>query len=390
MSTIEFSEVIKLGEATFQLNVVDPTVDGVDASISTIGTSTDQNQWVKVGPADTDWRKFLTTEPDGSFAITESDITDLDKYTQSEVNTALSAKADKFETYTKDEVNAISTSSSTLSSDIISDVDLGGISTLDTVAAGTSLQEFAEALLLKLYFPTFTNPSINLIENGNDVNVEVGTNSGLELIANFNAGAINGDLNGGIWDANLKQADRAGGVVDYSFDGNTQSTNSYSLTSTIGEGSNVFNVVVNYNEGAQPVDSRGDDYLSPLLAGSVSDSLTINGRRNAFYGVDLVSNDSVGVRLLGNTRLNPSNGTSFTINIPSGATSVSFAYPNTLRDVSSVIYVEGLNAEIKSAFGSPQTISVEGLNGFTAIGYKVYTYAPVSPYSEDVTYIVTI
>ena len=96
------------------------------------------------------------------------------------------------------------------------------------------------------------------------------------------------------------------------------------------------------------------------------------------------------MRALAGSTLNPSNGTSFTINIPSGATSVSFAYPDTLRDVDSVIYVEGLNAEIKSAFGSPQSISVNGANGFAAIGYKVYTYTPASTYSQNVTYIVTI
>ena len=76
---IEFKELIKKGEATFQLGVIDPSQDGVNADISTIGTSTDNKQWVKVGPNSTDWRLFLTSESDGSFSgkIKLSDVSDI-------------------------------------------------------------------------------------------------------------------------------------------------------------------------------------------------------------------------------------------------------------------------------------------------------------------------
>ena len=279
-------------------------------------------------------------------------------------------------------------------SDITSDVDVGGISKTDIVPSGTSLQEFITQMLSQTYYPTFVLPSVNLTDNI-AATVEVGT-LGLTLTANYNAGAINGDISGGIWDPNLKQADRADVATQYTFRGTTiasspvtQAGNSLALpTTTIEEGVNTFNVVTDYDSGPQPLDSLGAAFDSPLPSGDVSDELTVNGRRNAFYGVDLASIDSAGVRAL-TSKLNPSNGTSFTINIPAGATDVVFAYPATLRDVDSVIYVEGLNAETKTAF-SQQTVNVEGANSYTAIGYKLYTFTPANPFGATATYIVTI
>jgi hypothetical protein len=282
----------------------------------------------------------------------------------------------------------------TTDSDVISDVDVGGISKTDIVPSGTSLQEFITQMLSQTYYPTFVLPSVNLTDNI-AATVEVGT-LGLTLTANYNAGAINGDISGGIWDPNLKQADRAGVATQYTFSGTTiasspviQAGNSLALpTTTIEEGVNTFNVVTDHDAGTQPLDSLGAAFDSPLPSGDVSDGLTVNGKRNAFYGVDLASIDSAGVRAL-TSKLNPSNGTSFTINIPAGATDVVFAYPATLRDVDSVIYVEGLNAETKTAF-SQQTVNVEGANSYTAIGYKLYTFTPANPFGATATYIVTI
>jgi hypothetical protein len=95
------------------------------------------------------------------------------------------------------------------------------------------------------------------------------------------------------------------------------------------------------------------------------------------------------VRGLSTSSLNPGNGTAFTINIPSGATHVSFAYPASLREVSTVKYVEGLNSEVKDVF-TEASINVAGANGYSPIPYRVYTMIPAEPFSEAATYNVTI
>jgi hypothetical protein len=159
------------------------------------------------------------------------------------------------------------------------------------------------------------------------------------------------------------------------------------------DGSNQWAANVQYAVGPQPLDSNGGNFGSPLSAGSLNDIVTVNGRRKAFYGTDSVATvaytTSNQIRSLSGNTLNPSNGTIFTINIPIGATMVVFAYPATLQNVDSVIYVEGLNAEIKGIF-TQTTISVEGANGYTAINYKVYTYIPATAFTDEATYEVTI
>jgi hypothetical protein len=51
---------------------------------------------------------------------------------------------------------------------------------------------------------------------------------------------------------------------------------------------------------------------------------------------------------------------------------VVFAYPSTLKDLSSVKDKNGLEAEIISGF-SKSTLNVEGADGYDAIEYKVYS-----------------
>ena len=82
-------------------------------------------------------------------------------------------------------------------------------------------------------------------------------------------------------------------------------------------------------------------------------------------------------------------GSKFSITIPVGALRVVFAYPATLRDVSSVLDVNGLGAEIKSGF-TQSTVSVEGADGYTAIEYKVYTLDFANANDTANTYNVTI
>ena len=66
-----------------------------------------------------------------------------------------------------------------------------------------------------------------------------------------------------------------------------------------------------------------------------------------------------------------------------------FAYPATLRDVNSVQDVNGMNAEIKSAF-TKYTVDVEGANGYTAKSYKVYVMDMANANDTANTYKVTI
>ena len=149
-----------------------------------------------------------------------------------------------------------------------------------------------------------------------------------------------------------------------------------------------------YEAGAMPKTNIGNDYpAGQIKAGSANKtSGNITGYRNSFYGTfadktTTLSSDSIRGLTASNKAL--SNGSTFNITLPVGAQSVVFAYPATLRDVTSVKDVNGLNAEIKGAF-TMSVVQVEGANSYTAKDYKVYRTDFAEALSKANTYTVTI
>ncbi len=119
---------------------------------------------------------------------------------------------------------------------------------------------------------------------------------------------------------------------------------------------------------------------------------TLSFTRASFYGTDSANNVAYTVsdeiRALSGKVLGAKAGDKITLNIPVGAKMVVVAVPDTLS-ITSVKYVEGMNAEIKDVF-TQTTVAVEGANGYTSATYKLYSYIPVVDFSTNVTYKVTL
>lgn len=151
----------------------------------------------------------------------------------------------------------------------------------------------------------------------------------------------------------------------------------------------------NYCEGAVAKDNLGSDSnpVVKIAAGSATKtSGAITGYRNTFYGTvtEKAEVTSTIIRgLSGKSNAAWSNGKSFTVNIPVGAVRVIFAYPATLQDVSSVKDVNGLNAEIKSAF-TKSAVTVAGAGADAGIEYKVYVTDFAEPVAKANSYTVKI
>lgn len=278
---------------------------------------------------------------------------------------------------------------SVITEDIQAMYNIGGINAGDTIIQGTSLTNFVKQLFIDTFYPTYTLPTFSLTTNLGTTNVESGFQSDVILTYNFNRGSINGLLVGGVWQPSTFQNYRAGAATKYIIAGQDMLLiNNRTITgNTFIDGANTFSGSVQYGIGPQPLDSTGAPYGSPYpqnVVGAVA-SGTVYGRRKAFFGYSNSGTTSTLIRALQQNLLNPVNGSSFTINIPIGATNVVFAYPATLQDITSVKYVEGFDVEIKDNF--IQTIvSVEGLNGYSPINYKVYIFTPVEPFSAVATY----
>ena len=150
----------------------------------------------------------------------------------------------------------------------------------------------------------------------------------------------------------------------------------------------------NYGEGAIAKDNLGDnsDPVVKIAAGSATKvSGAITGYRNSFYGSVTEKAEITSTIIRGLTKSNKAlvNGNGFTITIPAGAVRVIFAYPATLQDVSSVKDVNGLNAEIKSAF-TQSTVTVAGAGADAGIAYKVYVTDFANAVEAANSYTVTI
>jgi hypothetical protein len=118
----------------------------------------------------------------------------------------------------------------------------------------------------------------------------------------------------------------------------------------------------------------------------------MTGYRNSFYGTlteksELTSEIIRGLKASGRAL---SNNSTMSVNIPVGAMRVVIAYPATLRDMTSILDKNDSNSNIISGFVGPQTIAVNGANGYSAIDYKVYYMDFADPYNASNVFTATI
>lgn len=150
--------------------------------------------------------------------------------------------------------------SAELQNDLTAAVTVGGIDAGDFYAAGTSLETIIVDLLNPVLFPTLTAPSGSLSIPGNKI-LKTGSTSTVTVTATLNRGSIN--------PAYGTSGYRSGAAVDYALNGGTaQAGNTWS--ETVSGSNKQFQAVINYAAGEQPKDSKGNNYSSPLPAGSVT------------------------------------------------------------------------------------------------------------------------
>ena len=236
--------------------------------------------------------------------------------------------------------------------------------------------------------PSITQPSVN-ISSSDFKAYEVGTNVTPSYSATLNPGSYQYGPATGITATSWS-------VVDNATEPNTLNTasGSFPQLQVVDGTSYSITATASYGVGEIPNTALGQPYPGgQIQAGSKSANKgTITGYRNGFYGTltDTTELTSSLIRgLSGKSNKAVTAGTVWNISIPVGAKRVVFAYPATIRDVSSVQDVNGLNAEIKTAF-TMITVSVLGANDYSGINYKVYYIDYANPNDAQNTYRVTI
>lgn len=237
--------------------------------------------------------------------------------------------------------------------------------------------------------PSITQPSVN-ISSSSFKAYEVGTNVTPAYTATLNPGSYQYGPATGITATSWN-------VVDNAAEPNTltAASGSFPQMQVVDGTSYSITATASYDAGTIPNTALGQEYADgQIKAGSKSATKgTISGYRNGFYGTTnsqssgtFESND---IRALTATNKAVTAGTVWNISIPVGAQSVIFAYPATIRDATSVLDANGLNAEIKTAFTKIQA-QVAGANGYNPIEYKVYYTNYANANDTQNTYKVTI
>lgn len=237
--------------------------------------------------------------------------------------------------------------------------------------------------------PSITQPSVS-ISSSNFKAYEVGTNVTPSYSATLNPGSYQYGPATGITATSWS-------VVDNAAEPNTLTTASGSFPQMqVADGTSYsITATASYGAGAIPNTALGQEYADgQIKAGSKSATKgTITGYRNGFYGTTTSQSsgtfESDNIRALTATNKAITAGTVINISIPVGAKSVIFAYPASVRDVNSVQDVNGLNAEVKTAF-TQVLVNVAGANGYNPIEYKVYYINYANANDTQNTYRVTI
>ena len=260
-----------------------------------------------------------------------------------------------------------------------------GTSTFST--KGKSVAEAFTEIFSKRLQPTITaKPAVSLTFSQAKA-YEVGTVVTPTYSASLNAGSYTYGPATGITAQTWEVTNTAGGSA-------TTATGTFDNVTVVDGISYTITAKATYNEGAVANDNLGSpsNPVIKIAAGSASKtSSAITGYRNTFYGTttNKTALDSDTIRTLTKSGKALANGNKFTITIPVGAVRVVFAYPATLRDVTSVTDTNGLGAEVKSAF-TMQKMVVKGAGSDAGIEYKVYTTEFAGPVETANTYNVTI
>lgn len=262
-----------------------------------------------------------------------------------------------------------------------------GIGNGETIEEGTSIDDIVKMLVQKAIPATYTKPSLSLANNGGQAsgNVEAGTSITPKLKATFTKNDA-GDLSA-ISISKGSTAVAEGVASPLTYDGEAI---------VIGDETISFTASATYGDAPKKVNNLGKESVENWFAGSSTSSsaYSITGKRNLFYGTgvgDLPTINSDAVRALVNTKLAPTQGYSWNINVEVGQQYIIFAYPADLRDVNNVTYVEANDGGMASSF-TKHTIDVAdargGTNGLKS--YKVYTYRMAVPAAAGMTFKVTI
>lgn len=241
-------------------------------------------------------------------------------------------------------------------------ITVGGIAGGTEYAIGTPLEDILSDLLEPTLYPTFTPPSAALTYSASTYYAVGASVTAASATLNYNAGAIT--VNG------TKQNDRGGAATGYAIatsgadteysDSGASGSFSIPALTRATKGTIVVTGTVNYAQGAQPKDSKGNDYGEPLPAGSVTASKTLTFIQPYYYGV---SNSSTVSSFSGLTENVTAKGNK-TFNFTTNNQYMVFAYDSSYGNLKNI--VDGNGFDVTGGW-TKSSLTVDGFSYFVYV-----------------------
>lgn len=262
---------------------------------------------------------------------------------------------------------------------------IGSIQNNEVIPSGTDINTIVKKMLQQRMPPTYQSPTISIsVVSGNVTGTyEVGTDIETTIRSYVNIGD-GGDISShSIYKNNSSQKDEINTAIDLV------------AAFTLGDQNVTFNSSCTYGDGLVKNDNFGDPYPdTSIKAGTINSSkITFKPYRKYYYTIDnetVAPTTAAELKSFTGSTSGAYAGLTARLTIPAGSNRVVFAYPATIRDVSSVKYVEFNNDESKNFFTKSTIENVGAVNDFGPIQYKVYTFIPNQPTPALMTFDITI
>lgn len=157
-----------------------------------------------------------------------------------------------------------------------------------------------------------------------------------------------------------------------------------------------YTAYMSYSEGPIKFDNLGNaDPSGRIAAGQVSNTGTYTAFRRAFYGSETgktascTTSDEIRTLPIKTPGKLTTGTDCISISCAAGDTRVTIAYPATFGDIKNIKSTGLGGMSVLGVFNKTE-VNVEGVDGYDAIPYKVYTYIPDAAFPGDDTYVISI
>lgn len=259
--------------------------------------------------------------------------------------------------------------SAELQDDLTTAISVGGIASGVTYEAGTPLETLWRDLLEPTLYPSFTAPSAAISYGANQYYAVGATVTAMAATVSLNRGSItpaygtSGKRSG---EATGYSISTSGADTEYSNSGASGAFNIPALTRST-KGNIVVTGTASYAEGEQPKDSKGNNYDSPLPAGSKSANKTLTFIQPYYYGKSATPTVSDFTGLTENVTAKGQKTFNFTTNNEY----MVFAYDSSYGNLKSILDGNGF-----------ETIGGWTKNTVTVDGFSYFVYVSNSPTTD--------